>query len=430
MQFIRQWQIYDYADFNEAYDETGKAPISTRWVCTNKGDDAAPNIRCRWVAREFRNGEDVIFAATAPYESIRLLLSIAAAKEETTHRGKVGSQRLQISLVDVKRAYFNATVDPSTPVFVELPPEDPMHGQKCGRLRRHLYGTRGAAAGCEDEYASFLLDIGFSRGIASGCLFCHSDRDLRVTVYGDDFTIVGSCSEIDWFEQEMERRYAITKRGRLGKDASDVKEATLLNRVIRWVDGVGLEIEADPRQAERLVSQLGLDGANPVGTPGVKPTVPELEADEMIVDKRAKVFQAGSARSNYMGYDRPETQYATKECCRSMSQPTELSLRALKRLGRFVSGQRRLVIKMNFADSSFVDVYVDSDYAGCPRTRKSTSGGVIMIGGHLIKTWSTTQNNAISLSSGEAELYAVVKGVGMGIGVQQYLDDLGDTQGA
>ena len=67
MQFIRQWQIYDYTDYNEAYDETSKAHISTKRVCTNKGDDAAPNIRCRWVVRKFRNGEDVVFAATAPY---------------------------------------------------------------------------------------------------------------------------------------------------------------------------------------------------------------------------------------------------------------------------------------------------------------------------------------------------------------------------
>ena len=70
----------------------------------------------------------------------------------------------------------------------------------------------------------------------------------------------------------MEERYAITKRGRLGSGAEDQKEMILLNRVVRWVDDVGIEIEADPRQAERLVAQLGLTGSNPVGTPGVKPT--------------------------------------------------------------------------------------------------------------------------------------------------------------
>ncbi len=161
---------------------------------------------------------------------------------------------------------------------------------------------------------------------------------MRVVVYGDDFTVVGSCDDIDWFEGKMQERYEITKRGRLGSDKKDEKEITLLNRVVRWVDNVGLEIEADPRQAERLVAQLGMTGANPVGTPGVKPSAQELETDEAIYDSRGKVYQTGSARGNYMGMDRPETQYAVKECCRQMSQPTERALRALKRMARFVVG--------------------------------------------------------------------------------------------
>ena len=71
-------------------------------------------------------------------------------------------------------------------------------------------------------------------------------------------------------------------------------------------------MEADPRQPERLVAQLGLVGANAVTTPGIKPTVQELETDEHIYDARGKVYQGGSARANYMGPDRPEVQYAVK----------------------------------------------------------------------------------------------------------------------
>ncbi len=114
---------------------------------------------------------------------------------------------------------------------------------------------------------------------------------------------------------------------------------------------------------------------------------------------------------------RSESQYANKECCRGMSAPTEVSMKALKRLGRFVIGQPRVVIKMKFGDSEFVDVFVDSDWAGCTKTRKSTSGGCAMIGGHLVKSWSSTQST-LSFSSGEAEHYALVRGVGTGLGLQ------------
>ena len=108
-----------------------------------------------------------------------------------------------------------------------------------------------------------------------------------------------------------------------------------------------------------------------------------------------------------------------------MSAPTELALKSLKRVGRFYEGHKRLVLRFNFEEEpSQIDAYVDSDYAGCPRTRKSTLGGCIMRGTHLIRSWSSTQKNAISLSSGEAELYAMVKGVGTGIGIQQLMTDL------
>ena len=69
-------------------------------------------------------------------------------------------------------------------------------------------------------------------------------------------------------------------------------------------------------------------------------------------------------------------------------------------------------------------VAVDTDYAGCKKTRKSTSGGVAMIGGHMIKSWSTTQA-VIALSSGEAEFYGIVKGSSIGIGLRSVLADLG-----
>ena len=70
-----------------------------------------------------------------------------------------------------------------------------------------------------------------------------------------------------------------------------------------------------------------------------------------------------------------------------------------------------------------LEVYVDSDWAGSA-DRKSTSGGIVCIGGTAIKHWSRTQK-ARALSSGEAEYYAVVTGSAEGLGVQSLATDLG-----
>ena len=71
-----------------------------------------------------------------------------------------------------------------------------------------------------------------------------------------------------------------------------------------------------------------------------------------------------------------------------------------------------------------IDVYTDSDWAGCRATRKSTSGGLVVLGGGVVKAWSKTQG-PVALSSGEAEYYAMVKGTLEGIGLQSLARDLG-----
>ena len=55
-------------------------------------------------------------------------------------------------------------------------------------------------------------------------------------------------------------------------------------------------------------------------------------------------------------------------------------------------------------------VFADSNWGGDRVSRKSTSGGAIMLGGHCVRTCSSTQG-AIALSSTEAEFYALIDAV-------------------
>ena len=89
-----------------------------------------------------------------------------------------------------------------------------------------------------------------------------------------------------------------------------------------------------------------------------------------------------------------------KELSRSISKPTYGDMGKLKRLGRYLVNKGRVVQPMNYQpNTNYLDVWVDTDFAGCLKTRKSTSGGIITIGGHIIKAWSDTQG-VIALSSG------------------------------
>ena len=67
---------------------------------------------------------------------------------------------------------------------------------------------------------------------------------------------------------------------------------------------------------------------------------------------------------------------------------------------------------------------VDTDFAGCLSTRRSTSGGLTRRGGHLIKHWSNTQST-VTLSSAEAELGGICRGASTALGLQSVAYDLG-----
>ena len=159
-------------------------------------------------------------------------------------------------------------------------------------------------------------------------------------------------------------------------------------------------------------------------TPGLKQLPEQIASDQSLTPERFRAFRGLAARANYLSADRPDCQYAAKEICRWMSSPTELAMTALKRLGRYLIGKPRLVFRYPYQDANTVGCYSDTDWAGCPRTRKSTSGGVILLGEHILKTYSSTQPT-VSLSSGEAEFYGVVRASGAALGQQSLCADLG-----
>ena len=67
-------KIYSKVPLQECYDVTGEAPVGTKWLEINKGDEENVNIRARLVAQEFNTGKlATIFAATPPLEAKKAL---------------------------------------------------------------------------------------------------------------------------------------------------------------------------------------------------------------------------------------------------------------------------------------------------------------------------------------------------------------------
>ena len=220
------------------------------------------------------------------------------------------------------------------------------------------------------------------------------------------------------------------KHFRMGLREGCIREGRILNRVIR-VNENGWEIEADQRHVDLLIRGLSLEQAKGVNTPGEdeKPWEQE-EGEEKHPDRSDREYRSLAARVNYLSLDRVDLQFACKEICRGMADPRKRHWRKLRRLGRYLKQYPRGVIQYSWQEGEEdLRVYTDSDWAGCRRTARSTSGGVMMRGTHFLRSWSTTQKN-ITLSSGEAELVALVKASSEAIGVCQLMADWGvDVKG-
>ena len=150
----------------------------------------------------------------------------------------------------------------------------------------------------------------------------------------------------------------------------------------------------------------------------------DLDMDVLLPAKEATAYRRAAARINYMTLDRIDLAFASKETARGMAVPKNGDVVNLKRTLRYLKGTPDFAFYFEFQDfPNIVQGYSDSDWAGCKRTRRSTSGGVLMLGTHTVHHFSSTQAT-VALSSAEAELNSAVKCTSELLGLQQMMLDL------
>ena len=250
-------------------------------------------------------------------------------------------------------------------------------------------------------------------------------------------TSASLCTEMTSWLKEKKRtwsgsgaclkpKYIVKVRGIMGPEEKDKKCIEILGRAVEWRNEE-LWWEADPRHVERILEDMEMVECNGSSVPGVKLQEADGDDDELGGLDLTK-YRSVVARANFVAQDRPDIRYSVKELCRDMSRPVQRSFRRLKKLVRYLKAHPRVVQKIKLGhqggEQDCVAVMVDSDWAGCSLTRKSTNGGCLMWRGVCLKAWSTTQG-AVALSSGEAEYYAAVKGASEGLGFQSACRDLG-----
>ena len=247
-------------------------------------------------------------------------------------------------------------------------------------------------------------------------------------VHGDDFVFVGLDVDLDYILEVLQANCELKNRGRLGSGDEDAKVIDMLCRKLRWYDW-GLTWQASSHHKTLLMEYFGMkENVKVLSKNGYKDDPAKGGFEEQVLDKdEMKTFRMLAARLNYIAQDDPTVQFAAKELCRKMSSATNQYFSKLKKLVRFLVGVEEVLSEypwQNEREATAIKIQVDSDWAGCERTRRSTSGGCITVGQHPLRTWSSTQS-VVATSSAEAELYGMSEGASRGLGLQSMMLELG-----
>ena len=99
-------------------------------------------------------------------------------------------------------------------------------------------------------------------------------------------------------------------------------------------------------------------------------------------------YRALAATANFLSIDRGDIVYNAKELTHHMATPTT----TVVRLGRYLKIKPRVQLWYKFQETPCqLETFSDTDWAGCRRTRCSSTGGYIVAGSHLTKMWCKTK---------------------------------------
>ncbi|CAE7394224.1 RE2 [Symbiodinium sp. CCMP2592] len=257
------------------------------------------------------------------------------------------------------------------------------------RVDGNLYGRRTAGSVYRDELEEVLAgklakDYDFQRGVKDPCVYLDRRSGLILLHHIDDIRVAGpKAAVLKFTEVDLPTHCEITV-GELEEPGTAVE---VLGRTkVRTEDSI-LTLP-DSKHAENV-------------------RVEELSAGD------AARFRSAVGSAIYLSADRRDIQFAVKELARRMQNPRVCDWLAAETLARYLRATPRFgrVVVLDPASKSTallnLEVYSDSDWAGCPETRRSTDNIVACLGGAVIQTSCQTQPGLPATSSGDAEIRGV-----------------------
>ena len=268
-------------------------------------------------------------------------------------------------------------------------------------LKKMLPGQRTGGAAWIATAKSRLETRGYERNQASPQFYFHRAKRVLLELHMDDIHGVGPSKEAgeellalrSMFDLKstdtiMTGKYSHLKRERLRRGGETM-------------------VRANPAHIKNLIELLGMEKAKPCPSPSLVGTMLEdlslLEGEEIATYRRA----VGIAL--YLGPDRWDIQRDVQLLSRKLQSPTKHDWKRLVKVVRYLKGTQQYGVRLARPlharrDVIKLDLFSDTDFAGCAETRRAMTCGLIFLDGQPVHGFARRQG-VQSTSSGEAELY-------------------------
>ncbi|GJW70281.1 ribonuclease H-like domain-containing protein [Tanacetum coccineum] len=348
---------------NAMYDEYNALITNKTWTSVPR-PEGANIVRCMWLFRH-----KFLADGTLSRYKARLV-----ANGSTQVEG-IDVDETFSPVLDVKNAFLHG--DLAETVYMHQPPgfRDPEHPDHVCLLQQSLYGLKQAPQAWFQRFAAYITTVGFVSSRCDSSLFIYRQGDdtAFLLLYVDDIVLTSSSDRLlQQIISSLHREFSMTDLGALNY--------FLGVSVTRDSSGMFL---SQRKYSMEILERAHMVGCNPSRTP--------VDTESKLGDSGTPVadptlYQSLAGSLQYLTFTRPDITYAVQQ-------------------GTLDYG---LQLFSSITDS--LVAYSDADWAGCPTTRRFTSGYCVFLGNNLL-SWSSKRQPTLSCSSAEPKYRGVANAV-------------------